>query len=150
MPMGHLLETNLGAENLRLLKKILLTGTCVPQRYPEIFNRFNTEDRVHLHVCLETFHMSMAGYKLAKMVAFSGIEDIIVLTVDGSPHCYQLHVIGQDIKRHWKPETHIEHWVIEHGELIQVDYQTISVGRHLHRVKNLLDESKKQKTRDVE
>ncbi len=140
--MGMLLETNLGAKKLRQLKKILITGTCVPKRYPEIFKKFKTDDLVHLHVCLETHHMSMAGYKLAKMVEFSNIEEIIILTVDGSPHCFQLHVIGQDIKRHWKPEANIEHWVIEHGELISIDYQTITVGRHLHRVKKLLDEKK--------
>ncbi|NVM54080.1 MAG: hypothetical protein HWN66_10305 [Candidatus Helarchaeota archaeon] len=136
-----LLELNVGDKRFRDTQKLLLYGTCVPDRYPAILKEF-TEGRTPVHVCLEAFHMDHVGYKLVNIIKYSKIEELIILTIDGSPHCYQLHALGQDIKRHFTSEgkVKISHFVIEKGEIHEITYQTITVARHLHRVQKLLDE----------
>ncbi|MHA1271582.1 MAG: hypothetical protein ACTSPY_17445 [Candidatus Helarchaeota archaeon] len=140
--MKHLLETNVGLKRLKE-KRILLYGTCVEDRYPEILDEF-LEGREPLHICLETFHMDHVGYKLINIIKYSKIKDLTILTVDGSPHCYQLHVLGQDIIRHFEPELKVEHWVIEKGRLYKIPYKVITIARHLHRVKQLEENAQKK------
>ena len=134
----YLLECNVGDKRFQQTKRLLLYGTCLPDRYPEIFEKFS-EGRTPIHACLEDLHMDHVGYKLANIIKYSKIEEMTILTIDGSPHCYQLHVLGQDIKRHFAPEVEISHHVIEKGELYEISYQTITVARHLHRVQKLLE-----------
>ncbi|MHA1232255.1 MAG: 4Fe-4S ferredoxin [Candidatus Helarchaeota archaeon] len=141
MALRNLLETNVGAVRLRN-KPLLLYGTCIEERYPEILEDFK-KDREPIHICLETFHMDHVGYKLANIIKYSKISELTILTIDGSPHCYQLHVLGQDLIRHFTPELKVEHWVIEKGKLYKIPYQVITVARHLHKVKKLVENSEK-------
>jgi hypothetical protein len=134
-----ILSTNVGDQRFRDNPRILLYGTCVPDRYPTIFKQFAT-GRTPVHACLEDLHMDHVGYKLVGIVKYSKIEDLTILTIDGSPHCYQLHVLGQDLKRRFAPEMHIAHFVIEKGDVHEISYQTITVARHLHRVQKLLND----------
>ena len=137
--LKHLLETNVGSKRLRG-KKILLYGTCVEEKYPDILKDF-LKDKEPLHICLETFHMDHVGYKLVNIIKYSKIKELTILTIDGSPHCYQLHILGQDIIRHFEPKLKVKHYVIEKGEIFEISYKTITVSRHLHRVKKLIDEN---------
>ncbi|MHA1428667.1 MAG: hypothetical protein ACTSQI_22040 [Candidatus Helarchaeota archaeon] len=135
----YILESNVGDSRFQKTRKLLLYGTCVPDRYPAIFEEY-TEGRTPVHACLEDLHMDHVGYKLVNIIKYSRIKDLTILTIDGSPHCYQLHVLGQDLKRHFVSDDEIEisHYVIEKGKVHQISYQTITVARHLHRVQKLL------------
>jgi hypothetical protein len=137
----YILESNVGDARFQRTRKLLLYGTCVPDRYPEIFKEF-AEGRTPVHACLEDLHMDHVGYKLVNIIKYSKIEELIILTVDGSPHCYQLHVLGQDLKRHFisEGEVEISHYVIEKGKVHEISYQAITVARHLHRVQKLLNQ----------
>lgn len=136
-----ILECNVGDMQFQQTKRLLLFGTCLPNRYPEIFEKF-LEGRAPVHACLEDLHMDHVGYKLVNIIKYSKIEELTILTIDGSPHCYQLQVLGQDIKRHFAPEVEISHYVIEKGDLYEISYQTITVARHLNRVQKLLKHGK--------
>ena len=138
--MKHLLETNVGADRLKN-KKILVYGTCIEEKYPDILKKF-LENREPIHICLETYHMNHVGYKLFNIIKYSHVNDITILTIDGSPHCYQLHVIGQDLIRHFGLDIKVSHWVIEKGKLFEIPYKAITVARHLHKVKKLIEENK--------
>ncbi len=139
----NLLECNVGDQRFKETRKILLYGTCVPDRYPELFKEYSI-GRTPLKVCLEAHHMDHVGYKLVAIIKYSQIEDLTILTIDGSPHCYQLHVLGQDLIRHFKLEDvlKVSHVVIEQGKIHEISYQAITVARHLHRVQKLLDQTK--------
>ena len=136
----RILESNVGDKRFQSTQKLLLYGTCVPDRYPEIFEKF-LEGRTPIHACLEDLHMDHVGYKLVNIIKYSKIKELTILTIDGSPHCYQLHVLGQDLKRHFvsEEEVKISHYVIEKGKVHEITYQAITVARHLHRVQNLLE-----------
>ncbi|HUY01493.1 MAG TPA: hypothetical protein VMV49_18160 [Candidatus Deferrimicrobium sp.] len=135
----QILECNVGDERFKKTQKLLLYGTCLPDRYPEIFKQFSAE-RTPVHACLEDLHMDHVGYKLVNIIKYSKIKELTILTIDGSPHCYQLHCLGQDLKRHFitEGEVKISHFVIEKGTLHEISYQAITVARHLHRVQKLL------------
>lgn len=140
----YILETNVGDERFRKTQRLLFYGTCVPDRYPEIFKEF-AEGRTPVHACLEDLHMDHVGYKLVNVIKYSKIKELTILTIDGSPHCYQLHTLGQDIKRHFtnEGEMKIFHFVIEKGKIFEISYQAITLARHLHRVQKLLDQEQK-------
>ena len=83
--------------------------------------------------------MDHVGYKLVNIIKYSKIKELTILTIDCSPHCYKLQVLGQDIKRHFAPEIKVSHFVIEKGALHEISYQAITVARHLHHVQKFLD-----------
>jgi len=135
----NFLSSNVGDQRFRDNPHLLLYGTCVPERYPTIFEQFS-KGKTPIHACLEEFHMDHVGYKLASIIKYSKIEELTILTIDGSPHCYQLHALGQDIKRHFASEVNVSHYVIEKGEVYEISPQTIIITRHLHRVQKLLNQ----------
>jgi hypothetical protein len=133
-----LLSTNIGSHIFRKSKRILLIGSCVINEHPKIVEKY-AKDRVCLHVCLETYHMNMAETKFACILKFHEPTDITVLTVDGSPHCFQLHVIAEDMRRYFNFETPIQHIVIEHGTPHIISGSAVKTARHLHMVQQLVD-----------
>ncbi len=134
-----LLSTNIGARYLRQSNQFLIIGSCVKQEHPKILEEY-AKDRVCLHVCLETYHMNMVETKLACMVKIHQPTELLVLTVDGSPHCLQLHVIAEDLRRYFNLETLVNHLVIEHGKVQVIGGATVKTARHLHKVQRLLEQ----------
>ena len=134
-----LLSVNVGAASLRRSKRFLLVGSCVLEEHPTIAEEY-ARDRVCLHICLETFHMNMAETKLACMVKLHQPTELLVLTVDGSPHCLQLHVIAEDLRRYFNLDVVVEHVVIEHGRPYIISEEAVKTARHLHSIQKLLDE----------
>jgi hypothetical protein len=139
-----LLSTNIGSHIFRKSKRILLIGSCVFQEHPDIMEKY-AKDRVCLHVCLETYHMNMAETKLACLLKLHEPTELIVLTVDGSPHCLQLHVIAEDMRRYFNFETPIQHIVIEHGSTHVISGVAVKTARHLFKVQQLIDLQKPAK-----
>lgn len=136
--MYNLLETNLGDKRLREKRKILLTGTCLIRRHPEILKEFldRYENPAHVHVCLEAYHMDQVGYKLTLMIRYSSIEELTVLTIDGSPHCLQLHYLAEDQRKFH--DLKINHFVIEKGKIHEIEPRAVKASRHLHEVQKLI------------
>lgn len=133
-----LLSTNVGSHIFRKSKQLLLMGSCVLQEYPKLVDNY-ARDRVCLHVCLETYHMNMAETKLACIIKKHESTELIVLTVDGSPHCFQLHIIAEDMRRYFNLETAIQHIVIEHGKPHIISGEAVKTARHLHKVQKLIN-----------
>jgi len=134
-----LLSVNVGASFLRRLKRFLLVGSCVLEEHTEVAKEY-AKDRVCLHICLEAFHMNMAETKLACVVQLHQPAELLVLTVDGSPHCLQLHVIAEDLRRYFNLSLEVKHVVIEHGHPYAISEAAVKTARHLHSIQQLLDE----------
>ncbi len=116
-------------------------GSCLLKEHPEIVEKY-AKDRVCLHVCLEAHHMNMAETKLACLIKLHEPTELMVLTVDGSPHCLQLHVIAEDMRRYFNLGTSIQHIVIEHGSTCVISGVAVKTARHLHKVQQLIDQQK--------
>jgi hypothetical protein len=137
--LQHLMRINVGDKRLRNKKQMLLVGSCM-DRFPEIIKGFSekNDDALALHICLEESHVNQAGFKIGSIVKYSGIEKITVLTVDGSPHCVQLHFVVEDVKRHFAPEMKTEHFVVERGKVHEISPEAVKNSRHLSKVQKLI------------
>ena len=110
--------------------KILVYGSCVPEEYPEIFSKF-AEGKEIFHACLEHVHFNDVIEKLSAILKFNNIEEMIVLTIDGSPHCIQLHLAAQDAKKITDSEVLIKHFAIEKGKVVEASAEKVKEKRHL-------------------
>lgn len=139
--MIYLMRVNVGDRRLQAKPNLLLVGSCL-DRYQDIVKEVCERDGGHsvLHVCLEETHMNQAGFKIGSIVRYSGIKKVSVLTVDGSPHCVQLHYVVEDIRRHFTPDLETAHYVIEKGKLVEISATAVKRSRHLSKVQNLLDD----------
>ncbi len=138
--MNHVrdfLTTNVGDWEIMKTKKLLLYGTCIAEKHPNILGEYS-EGRAALSVCLERDHMNMIAFKLATMVKSAELEEIIVLTVDGSPHCVQLHQTVSEVNRLFDDPPFTRHFVLEHGKIYEVDAKTVKASRFLSKISKLL------------
>ncbi|MHA1959767.1 MAG: 4Fe-4S ferredoxin [Candidatus Thorarchaeota archaeon] len=141
MQIEPLMSTNVGDSRIREEGRVLLVGSCMPRRYPEIVQEFIDRDNgfFALQVCLEEIHMNQAGFKIGSIISYSNVETVAVLTVDGSPHCIQLHFVTEDIKRHFQPNINIEHFVVEKGEVHEISPKAVKHARHLSKVQSMIE-----------
>lgn len=140
-----LLSTNIGSRHLRQSKQFLLLGSCLLEEYPQLVEKY-TKDRVCLHVCLETHHMNMAETKLACMINIHQPKELLILTVDGSPHCLQLHILAEDMHRYFKAKLVIQHLVVERGKVYEIDARAVKTACHLHKVNQLISKQQASKS----
>lgn len=129
-----LMDYNVAGKKIRDLRRVLIYGTCVRDEHPEIFREF-VKDRVPLAVCLEYTHFNMVALKLASMFARVKLEEVVVLTVDGSPHCVQLHHAVEEARRvvgDMAPR--VEHYVIESDKAVKVSERAVKTARYLSKI----------------
>lgn len=137
----RLTETNVASRFLREQRRLLVYGACVRDEYPQIFEKFSGE-RVPLAVCLEAEHFNVVALKLASMMARVELEEVVVLTVDGSPHCVGLHHAVEEALKVTRGRAKVRHVVIEEGDVIEVSEQAVKTARYLSRVQHLLEKLK--------
>ena len=135
-----LMSTNVGDKTLRDSGHLLLIGSCMQKRFPEIVERFSKMDggKAVLHICLEETHMNQAGFKIASMVSYANLSSVTALTIDGSPHCVQLHYVIEDIKRHFRSEITTHHYVVEKGDILEVSPSAVKRSRHLSKIEKMI------------
>ena len=135
----RLMSINVGDERIRSKGKLLLIGSCM-DRFPEIVKDFSERDggQAVLHVCLEETHVNQAGFKIGSIVRYSRISEVTALTIDGSPHCVQLHYIIDDVKRHFVPDLITKHFVVEKGKVHEISSEAVKKSRHLSKIQKML------------
>jgi hypothetical protein len=98
------------------------------------------EGRATLKVCLEREHFNMTCLKLASIIARVPIEEIVILTVDGSPHCIQLHFMIDEVEKITGKKLNVKHIVIYKGKDVEIDRKTIKKARYLSKFSGDLDD----------
>ena len=134
------MRINVGDKRLRKKGKLLLVGSCM-DRFPEIVKELSEKDggQAVLHVCLEETHVNQAGFKIGSIVKYSDISEVTALTVDGSPHCVQLHYVIDDVKKHFAPEIETKHYVVEKGNVHEISTAAVKRSRHLSKIQRMLE-----------
>jgi len=133
----RLTEFNVAGRELREKRRLLVYGSCIFNEYPDILSRFS-EGRVALGVCLEAEHLNVVALKLASIFARVDLEEVVVLTVDGSPHCIQLHHAVEEARKVTGRQINVRHFVIEGGEALEVSAEAVKVARYLSKIQRLL------------
>jgi hypothetical protein len=124
------LETNAGSRMVQG-KDLLFYSVCIENEHPDIFREFS-KDRTPLSVCLEQEHINMLVYKIACMMKLDDPpKSISVLTIDGSPHCIQLHYAVEEAKKISGSNVGVKHFVVSRGKVEEVSSQTVKRSRYL-------------------
>ena len=126
----RLMETNVYA----LRGRVLVVGACLPQVWPEQFERLAAEyDQVY-GLCLETTHVNMAVTKLAAVLGTGQLEKLAFATVDRSPHCTQIHYIRHEIERTLPEHVPVESYVVSDGKIVAVPERAVELSKSLARL----------------
>lgn len=131
-----LMNHNVAGKTIRKLKRVLIYGTCVKYEHQKIYDLIS-QNRVPLAVCLEREHFNMVALKIASMLARVKLEELVVLTIDGSPHCVQLHMAIEEALKITKSKVSVKHLVIENGEVIEIPPYCVKLARYLSKIKKL-------------
>lgn len=133
-----LLNINCASKSLRHNPRLLIYGTCVRDEYPEIYRRF-AENRVSVAICLEQYHINIVALKIASILARVDLEELVVLTVDGSPHCIQLHHAVKEAVKVTGKSVKVRHYVVENGEAVEISESVVKAARYLTKIKKLME-----------
>lgn len=136
--MKNILENNVYSKVFK--DKFLVVGVCVEDLYPEIFEKFKKEWKNVVYFCLENNHYNQLVAKLFDILSIGNTQKVGFLTVDGSPHCVQMHFASKYLKRGLKNNVEFEHYVInKNGNVFKIDLDTIDDSKNLSRGKNVID-----------
>ncbi len=99
--------------------------------------------KVVLFACPEREHPALYG-KIASIIRSSKPRTITVVTVDGSPHCFQLHAAVNEAEYILGEKIDKKHYVVVDGkELHEISPDAVRVARYLHLVERLVKENPK-------
>jgi hypothetical protein len=127
-----LIKTNVKSTHIK--GDLLVYGTCIKREHPDILKSFK---EIKLHTCLEEEHLNKVAWKLATIIRENKLRKISTLTMDGSPHCVQLHYILEDLKRIF-PAIEVNHFVVEDGKLFKISSDAVRRSRHLKEIEESL------------
>lgn len=131
----NLLEVNAGSRYVRG-ENILIYGSCIENEHPWILKE-TSKDKNPLSICLEKEHMNAVVYKLASMFKLSyPPNEFTVLTIDGSPHCIQLHYAVEEACKLTGQKIPIKHLVILNRKVFDISPYTVKLSRYLSKIKN--------------
>lgn len=83
-------------------------------------------------VCLESTHMNMIAHKIASILRTGKVNKVVFATVDGSPHCIQLHYIRNELKKIMNlKKIKLENYISNNGNLVLIDKEKISKSKKL-------------------
>ena len=133
----ELLSVDMGSKRFADAK-IILYGKCVPNQFKQFLKKLS-KGRFALSACLQEHHMDNLGFKLATLLTYQPVKEITVLSIDGSPHCAQLHALAEQAKRITGSDVAIKHYVIEEGRLVEFSSEVVKIARHLSHIKALQD-----------
>ncbi len=131
--LTNILNTNI--YDPRLGDKLLIIGTCIPAIQRKVFEDFEKRWKNVFAICLEQDHYNQLHSKLAAIIGTGRVNEIGFLTVDGSPHCVQVHYVSKYLNRELKNKINFFHYVVnEKGEVFEVDMKSIDESKRLEKV----------------
>ena len=92
---------------------------------------------------MEKTHMNIAGFKIATMIKVSSPVEVVVLTMNGSPHCVQLHFAVEQAVKLTGSKLKLRHFVVEKNAVREVHRDTVWLARHLRDLDMQVQPSKK-------
>ena len=131
----RLMEANVYA----LKGRVLVTGACLPQVWPEAFERLTKEADQVYSLCLETTHVNMAITKLSAVFGTGQLEKLVFASVDRSPHCTQMHYMMHEIERTLKAHVPTESYVVSEGRVVRVPEAAVELSKSLARLADICE-----------
>ena len=124
----RLLETNIYDTG----DTIIIVGTCLSRMQPEGFKKLTEISSNIYELCLEESHVNMAIAKIGSMLRTGKVKKVIFASVDKSPHCVQMHYIGNELKKMMDlSNIDIINYVVVNNELVLVSENVIKLSKNL-------------------
>jgi len=118
---------------------ILLAADRVKKIYPGLFEEL-AKGRAAFLCCPETENPTMLMGKLASIITCSKPREIVIVSIEGSPHCLLLHMaINEALFVAKAKEVSVKHYVVLEGRLIEVSEEAARVARYLHLVQKAIE-----------
>ena len=119
--------------------EIALVSSCLKAVSPRIWEELKKKYVVFVF-CPELHGQTALYGKLASIIRSTHPKKIVVVTVEGSPHCFTMHaavneamyILGESIPH--------EHYVVLNDKMIRISREAIRVARYLHIVDKLIKE----------
>jgi len=120
-------------------RDLVIASACLRFVNSEIVEKI-ARDKVVLVACPEREHPALYG-KIASIVRSLKPRSITVVTIDGSPHCLQLHAAVNEAEYILGEKLSKRHYVVVDGrDLHEISPDTVRVARYLHLVEKLVRE----------
>lgn len=132
----RLLETWVKAAFLKDAS-LLLMSECAQAVSPDLCKEF-MKGRVALTCCPTFENSGLIMGKLASIMACSLPKEVMLLTMDGSPHCFALHSALNQALFLTKSNIPSSHYVIVNGKAEEISPETVRIGRYLHLVQKCI------------
>ncbi len=133
-----LLSLNASSRLLRERRRLIVYGKCLEVERPDLIEGLGNE-AVVTWACPERDHINVISLKLASILARVSLKELTILTVDGSPHCVQLHHAAEEAVKVTKSgDLSVKHLVCRGDKLIEVSPLAVKVARYLGKVERLL------------
>lgn len=121
-------------------RKLYIVSACLPSVNAELFKKLCNEGTVLL-ACPERESAAYYG-KIASIIKSSNPTEIVVLTIDGSPHCFALQASLNEAEYILGYKLNKRHYVLVDGKDIkEISPNAIRVARYLHIVDELIKEN---------
>jgi len=117
---------------------LVVCGSCLPNMDKEAFDKLKRISDNIFFTCLEEIHVNMVAHKIASILRIGKIKNLIFASVDKSPHCVQLHYVGNELKKIMNlVGISVTNYVSKNGELVEISSETIALSKELSEVQKL-------------
>ena len=121
---------------------ILIVSACLPVVNPELFKKL-AEGRTVLFACPEGESPAHYG-KIASMIRSMKPRSILVVTIDGSPHCFTLQASVNEAEYILGEKLNKKHYVVLDGrELKEIKPDAVRIARYLSIVDAIIEKHPK-------
>lgn len=115
-------------------------ATMEPHYIHDLLKKVPTRKNV-FYFCCETSHINDLAQKLPTIFRLEKINEVFLLTKDGSPHDVQIHTLVQEVAENTNFENPINYYVVEKSKLHLVTKQAVKLSRHLSLIESSIKQS---------
>ncbi len=87
---------------------------------------------------MEESIFNVVALKIASILARIELDELGILTVDGSPHCLQLHHVAEEALKITRSNCRLRHFVVVKGKIKEIPSIAVKISRYLSKVSLLL------------
>ena len=138
-PLGEYLTT---AHTNNVQGTVVLYGYDIHQVAPHHLHRLidGVEGKVNVYpFCAEKSHIHELAQKLPTILRLGRIDNLHILTKDGSPHDVQMHTLTEEVAENMNFGGNVCHYVVEKGRMYEVSRKTVRRSRHLSEIEQTLE-----------
>jgi hypothetical protein len=122
---------------------VIICGSCLPNMDPSAFNKLKHISNNIFFTCLEETHMNMVAHKIASVLRLGKVKNLIMVSVNKSPHCVQLHYMRYELEKIMNlRDISVISYTTFNGNLVEVSPKTISLSKNLVELQKLRKNTK--------